>query len=179
MARDKYYPNPGDLIEIRRRHYMLPYQHWALYVGGGYVVHVTDVAGLSRSSSRRAWVKKEPLKDVVGNDNWDVNNKYEWYRVPFPVEEIIRRAERWIGKEVPYRLLLRNCEHFVTTLRYGEGLSFQVRHLLAARCSPRGWDTACTLHGDSQGPGVGSRAALPLGCPQPLHLEGHCALSAP
>uniref|UniRef100_A0A8C5UQS6 LRAT domain-containing protein n=1 Tax=Malurus cyaneus samueli TaxID=2593467 RepID=A0A8C5UQS6_9PASS len=184
LAEDTSYPNPGDLIEIKGQ----GYQHWALYVGDGYVIHVTaaDGKGPPRSDTTEtiltgmAKVKKELLEDhVAKKDEWCVNNKHDWYRPPFPLEDIIERAESWIDKEVPYDELGSNCERFMTTLRYGEGISDQVRHLLAARCSPRGWDTACTLHGDSQGPGVGSKAALPLGCPQPLHLEGHCALSAP
>ncbi|NWV66588.1 HRSL1 enzyme, partial [Malurus elegans] len=130
MAHDTSNPNPGDLIEIKRP----GYQHWALYVGDGYVIHVTatDEKALAVSTSavtiltKRATVKKELLKDVAKKDKWYVSNKHDWYRVPYPAEEIIRRAESWIGKDVSYRLLLRNCEHFVTTLRYGEGLSDQV-----------------------------------------------------
>ena len=71
-------------------------------------------------------VKKELLEEVAGNDKWCVNNKYDQYRKPFPVEEIIRRAERQINIEVHYRLFNKNCEHFVTKLRYGEGVSEQV-----------------------------------------------------
>uniref|UniRef100_A0A8C3XAW5 LRAT domain-containing protein n=1 Tax=Cyanoderma ruficeps TaxID=181631 RepID=A0A8C3XAW5_9PASS len=76
--------------------------------------------------TRKAKVKKQLLKEVVGNDNWRVNNKYDRSRTPLPVWEIIRRAERWIDREVPYDLLGSNCEHFVTELRYGEGISGQV-----------------------------------------------------
>ncbi|NXO09882.1 HRSL1 enzyme, partial [Oriolus oriolus] len=121
---------PGDLIEIKRR----GYQHWALYVGYGYVIHLTPVdenAPLLAVSSvtlltRKAKVRKQLLKEVAGNDDWDVNNKYDCYRSPFPMEEIIRRAERWIDRVVPYRLFLNNCEHFVTKLRYGQAVSRQV-----------------------------------------------------
>uniref|UniRef100_A0A803VM93 LRAT domain-containing protein n=1 Tax=Ficedula albicollis TaxID=59894 RepID=A0A803VM93_FICAL len=76
--------------------------------------------------TRRAKVKKHLLEDAVGNDDWAVNNKYDHYREPFPVEEIIRRAESQIGKVVLYRLFYKNCEHFVTEVRYGEGVSEQV-----------------------------------------------------
>ncbi|XP_005063101.1 PREDICTED: HRAS-like suppressor 3, partial [Ficedula albicollis] len=108
----------GDLIEIKRPFY----QHWAIYVGGGYVIHVTPIGDNSPPTSassvslviRRAKVKKELLEDAVGKHDWDVNNKYDEYREPFPVEEIIRRAESQIGKVVLYRLFFRNCEHFVT-----------------------------------------------------------------
>ncbi|XP_074403308.1 phospholipase A and acyltransferase 3-like [Zonotrichia albicollis] len=127
MGQDNCKPQPGDLIEIDRP----LYQHWALYMGDGYVIHVTDEASsilLSSSSIRatRAKVKKEVLKDVVGNHRWRVNNKYDRYRTPFPVKEIIQRAEEWIGMEVPYNVLNSNCEHFVTELRYGEPLCEQV-----------------------------------------------------
>lgn len=76
--------------------------------------------------TRKAKVKKQLLKEVVENNKWRVNNKYDRSRTPLPVEEIIRRAERWIDQEVPYDVLGSNCEHFVTELRYGKGVSGQV-----------------------------------------------------
>ncbi|XP_077641810.1 phospholipase A and acyltransferase 1-like [Lonchura striata] len=130
MGQDNCKPQPGDLIEIDRP----LYQHWALYLGDGYVIHVTDEGATSlmlSSSSIRATtakVKKQLLKEVVGNDKWRVNNKYDRSRTPFPVRKIIQRAEQWIDREVPYDVLYENCEHFVTMLRYGEGVSEQVRN---------------------------------------------------
>ncbi|NWT18761.1 HRSL1 enzyme, partial [Vireo altiloquus] len=119
-------PKPGDLIEIKRG----VYQHWALYVGDGYVIHLTGECSLSsRNGSKRAKkakVKKELLKDVVGNNKWNVNNKYDRSHTPLPVEEIIRRAESWIDEEVDYDVVGCNCEHFVTMLRYEKGISNQV-----------------------------------------------------
>ncbi|KAL9845103.1 phospholipase A and acyltransferase 1-like isoform 2-T2 [Geothlypis trichas] len=129
MGQDNCKPQPGDLIEIFRP----LYQHWALYVVDGYVIHVTDEEAssilLSSSSIRatRAKVKKELLKDVVKNHRWRVNNKYDCSRTPFPVEEIIQRAELCVDREVPYNVVKGNCEHFVTMLRYGEGVSDQAR----------------------------------------------------
>uniref|UniRef100_A0A8C3VA97 LRAT domain-containing protein n=1 Tax=Catharus ustulatus TaxID=91951 RepID=A0A8C3VA97_CATUS len=117
-------PKPGDLIEIKRGQYA----HWALYVGDGYVIHVTIAgkAGVPWQDTEGAKVIKERLEEAAGNDNWCVNNKYDHCRTPFPVEEIIRRAESEIGKVMPYHLFNKNCEHFVTKLRYGEGVSEQV-----------------------------------------------------
>ncbi|NXA16270.1 HRSL1 enzyme, partial [Sapayoa aenigma] len=123
-------PEPGDLIEIKRP----LYQHWALYLGDGYVINVTPVDEGAPSLfvstvsmfTRNAKIKKQLLKEVVGNDDWHVNNKYDRSCTPLPVEEIIRRAERYIGREVTYDVLSNNCEHFVTMLRYGEGVSDQV-----------------------------------------------------
>ncbi|NXM51092.1 HRSL1 enzyme, partial [Gymnorhina tibicen] len=129
MGQDNsHHPEPGDLIEIKRP----GYQHWALYVGGGYVIHVTTTGDSSQSFSsgstrgKKAIVKKQLLEEVVGNNRWRVNNKYDRSRTPRPVKEIIRRAEQWIGKEVSYHLLACNCEHFVTDLRYGQAVSDQV-----------------------------------------------------
>ncbi|KAF2978525.1 hypothetical protein EK904_011291 [Melospiza melodia maxima] len=82
-----------------------------------------------RSSSihaTRAKVKKQLLKDVAGNHKWRVNKTHDRSHSPFPVKEIIQRAEQRIGEELTYDVLTSNCEHFVTMLRYGEGFSDQV-----------------------------------------------------
>ncbi|XP_064522332.1 phospholipase A and acyltransferase 1-like isoform X2 [Pseudopipra pipra] len=129
MACGKRDAEPGDLIEIKRS----GYQHWALYLGDGYVVHLTSadegIRCLSASSDptlrKKAKVKKQLLKEVVGNNDWEVNNKYDRSRTPLPVKEIIERAESCIGMEMTYNVLWENCEHFVTMLRYGEGVSDQ------------------------------------------------------
>lgn len=76
--------------------------------------------------SRKAMVRMQLLKEVVGNDTYRINNKYDGTYAPLPLEEIIRRAEYLINQEVSYDLLGNNCEHFVTLLRYGEGVSEQV-----------------------------------------------------
>ncbi|NXU21054.1 HRSL1 enzyme, partial [Pardalotus punctatus] len=121
-------PEPGDLIEIDRG----VYKHWAVYVGDGYVIHVTKAGTIgspplsSRSSSKsnkKGKVKKELLEEVVGDDKWRVNNKYDRSRIPFPVEEIIKYAEESTDTVLPYNFLKKNCEHFVTKVRYGEPVS--------------------------------------------------------
>ncbi|NWY36131.1 HRSL1 enzyme, partial [Sylvia atricapilla] len=127
MGQRNCHPQPGDLIAINRP----GYQHWALYVGDGYVIHVTGVNSGSvegRSSSKfvRAQVKKQLLKDVAGKNKWRVNNKYDRSYTPFPVKYIIHRAESCIDRNVTYNVLSSNCEHFVTLLRYGVALSDQV-----------------------------------------------------
>lgn len=76
--------------------------------------------------SRKAVVRMQLLKEVVGSDSYRVNNKYDHNHTPLPVCEIIQRAQVLIGQEVSYDLLGSNCEHFVTLLRYGEGVSEQV-----------------------------------------------------
>ncbi|NXO92786.1 HRSL1 enzyme, partial [Certhia brachydactyla] len=127
MTDDRQYPKPGDLIEIKQG----CYEHWTLYLGDGNVIHVTPVdegaQSLSGSSEtrliRKAQVKKELLKDVAGNDDWHVNNKYDCLHTPLPVEKIIQRAEQWIGSIAPYNMLGSNSEGFVRKLRYGGQVS--------------------------------------------------------
>ncbi|XP_010122512.1 PREDICTED: phospholipid-metabolizing enzyme A-C1, partial [Chlamydotis macqueenii] len=129
-------PQPGDLIEIFRP----AYQHWALYLGDGYIINVTPVdegppatfASAKSVFSRKARVRMQLLKDVVGSDTYHINNKYDGTYPPLPVEEIIRRAEYLIDQEVSYDLLGNNCEHFVTLLRYGEGVSDQAKRAIGA-----------------------------------------------
>ncbi|KAK2530934.1 phospholipase A and acyltransferase 1 [Columba livia] len=129
-------PQPGDLIEIFRP----AYQHWALYLGDGYIINVTPVdegppATFSSAKSvfsRKARVRMQLLKDAVGNDTYRINNKYDGTYAPLPVAKIIRRAEYLIDQEVSYDLLGNNCEHFVTLLRYGEGVSDQAKRAIGA-----------------------------------------------
>uniref|UniRef100_A0ABI7ZVF4 LRAT domain-containing protein n=1 Tax=Felis catus TaxID=9685 RepID=A0ABI7ZVF4_FELCA len=138
-------PQPGDLIEVFRS----GYQHWALYLGDGYVINIAPLedgipaAFTSAKSifSRKALVKMQPLKDVVGNDTYRINNKYDETYPPLPMEEVMQRSEIVIGQEVDYDILVNNCEHFVTLLRYGEGVSEQ---------GPRCWeeDDAPSAHPD-------------------------------
>ncbi|XP_006898600.1 PREDICTED: phospholipid-metabolizing enzyme A-C1 [Elephantulus edwardii] len=135
----KYPGNPqlGDLIEVFRP----GYQHWALYLGDGYVINIAPVEdGIPASFtsaksvfSRKAVVKMQLLKDVVGNDTYRINNKYDETYPPLPVETVMQRSEVAIGQEVAYDVLDNNCEHFVTLLRYGEGISEQVS-LVGEQC---------------------------------------------
>ncbi|NXF88149.1 HRSL1 enzyme, partial [Eubucco bourcierii] len=129
-------PEPGDLIEIFRP----AYQHWALYLGDGYIINVAPIDegstdGLASVTSvfcRKARVRMQLLKDVVGNDTYRVNNKHDGIYTPLPVREIIRRARRFIDQEVSYDVLGNNCEHFVTSLRYGKAVSGQADRAITA-----------------------------------------------
>uniref|UniRef100_U3JXT7 LRAT domain-containing protein n=1 Tax=Ficedula albicollis TaxID=59894 RepID=U3JXT7_FICAL len=122
MRDDEEYPKPGDLIEIKQGHD----QHWALYVGGGYVIHVTPVdegaPSLSGSSDtrrmRKAKVKKELLREVARNKKWRVNNECDCHRPPLPVEEIIWHAEGCVGKKMTYDELKFKSVHFLSKLRH-------------------------------------------------------------
>ncbi|XP_047658552.1 phospholipase A and acyltransferase 3-like [Tachysurus fulvidraco] len=124
-------PQPGDLIEI----YRLIYQHWGIYVGDGYIIHLaapSEDAHPGASSmmfvlSDKALVKKEELSFVVGDDEYKVNNLLDDEYEPRPVHAIVHEAYSLLGRELPYSVISSNCEHFVTDLRYGKAESRQVR----------------------------------------------------
>ncbi|XP_057584450.1 phospholipase A and acyltransferase 3-like [Hippopotamus amphibius kiboko] len=129
-------PQPGDLIEIFRPLYC----HWAIYVGNGYVIHLappSEFAGAGFGCvcsvlSNRAVVKKERLCFVAGRDRYRVNNKHDDKYRPLPPSQIVQWAEELVGREVPYRLTSKNCEHFVSMLRYGIPCSDQGRDAILA-----------------------------------------------
>ncbi|XP_042273922.1 phospholipase A and acyltransferase 4-like [Thunnus maccoyii] len=110
-------PDPGDLIEIIRG----IYQHWAVYIGDGYVVHLLGPEGFVN-----ARVKKEKLQDVVNNNKWEVKNLFDDTYKPRPIKEIVEVALSWVGKDVEYSISDWNCEHFATWCRYGKAKSLQV-----------------------------------------------------
>ncbi|KAA8588843.1 phospholipase A and acyltransferase 3 [Etheostoma spectabile] len=124
-------PELGDLIEIFRG----SYQHWAVYVGDGFIVHLappSEVPGAGASSlmsviTEKAIVKKEELWDVVGTDQWEINNSLDNKYKPRPVHVIAREACAMVGNELPYCIFRGNCEHFANELRYGKAESRQVR----------------------------------------------------
>ncbi|XP_068596403.1 phospholipase A and acyltransferase 3-like isoform X2 [Brachionichthys hirsutus] len=118
-------PEVGDLIEIFRG----SYQHWAVYVGDGFVVHMAAPCPGSMMSVlvEKAIVKKEALWDVVGTDQWKINNGLDEKYEPRAAGVIVSEARALVGVELPYGVFSRNCEHFANELRYGKAESRQVR----------------------------------------------------
>uniref|UniRef100_A0A8C1LI61 LRAT domain-containing protein n=1 Tax=Cyprinus carpio TaxID=7962 RepID=A0A8C1LI61_CYPCA len=92
---------PGDVIEIFRD----GYQHWAIYVGDGYVIHLVTASGHGDSGSS---MKKEKLQDVAGNDKYRINNHLDDTYEPRPIEDILQEAERFVGKEFSYNVVKSN-----------------------------------------------------------------------
>lgn len=74
----------------------------------------------------RAIVKKEELWDMVGTDKWVINNDLDKKYEPRPTHIIVKEANAFVGKELPYCVFRGNCEHFVNELRYGKAESRQV-----------------------------------------------------
>nr|XP_040056498.1 phospholipase A and acyltransferase 4-like [Gasterosteus aculeatus aculeatus] len=132
MALTPYNHNaqPGDLIEIFRP----GYQHWALYIGGNEVVHLTTSGSDSGSFgvmmtvlSTVGTVECHKIREVVGNDRFKINNLLDHRYKPRDRGVIVRDACELVGRELPYSAATFNCEHFVTGLRYGEPESRQVQ----------------------------------------------------
>ncbi|XP_064182225.1 phospholipase A and acyltransferase 3-like [Anguilla rostrata] len=124
-------PEPGDLIEIFRG----AYQHWAVYVGDGFIIHLVPPTETAQAGSfsmmsvtcDKAKVTKDELWAVVGNDEYRINNLLDDKYRPRSPSAIVREAKSLVGQELPYCVFQRNCEHFATELRYGKAESRQVR----------------------------------------------------
>ncbi|XP_030252852.1 phospholipase A and acyltransferase 4-like [Sparus aurata] len=123
----------GDLIEITRG----GYQHWAVYVGDGYIVHVTlppdaEVSGAASNAlmsvpTEKAMVRKEKLKGVLGDNTWRINNILDKDYEPRSAHIIVEEALGQVGNVMEYSVYTKNCEHFATNLRYGKHESRQVK----------------------------------------------------
>ncbi|XP_072286587.1 phospholipase A and acyltransferase 2-like isoform X2 [Pyxicephalus adspersus] len=137
-------PNRGDLIQFLG----FGFDHWGVYVGDDFVVHITagdghwslssglGNAGLSSGIADKAIVKREHLEVVANGRNYKVNNYLDNKRTPRPTEEIVKKVEREVGKERWYHITNANCEHFATKMRYGyshsEQLIYGLKSLSAA-----------------------------------------------
>uniref|UniRef100_A0A3Q2PMF9 LRAT domain-containing protein n=1 Tax=Fundulus heteroclitus TaxID=8078 RepID=A0A3Q2PMF9_FUNHE len=115
---------PFYLIEIFRS----GYQHWAVYIGGGYVVHFVLNGDSSTVPVQGGMgvVLKEKLEEVVGNNRWKINNYLDGKNKPQKVYAIVKQAVGFIGNQLHYNLATYNCKHFATELRYGKPVSQQV-----------------------------------------------------
>ncbi|MCI4380490.1 hypothetical protein PGIGA_G00240650 [Pangasianodon gigas] len=89
----------GDLIEFA---YPIGYSHWGVYDGDGYVIHFA-VAGahVLVSNTRHALKPSEP-------------------------QDMKRRRDALLDKQLPYKLFTQNCEHFATFVRYGKAVCNQI-----------------------------------------------------
>lgn len=76
--------------------------------------------------SGKARVRRQKIWNVVRFDRFQINNLLDDKYEPRERHLIVRDACRMVGREVPYCVATRNCEHFVTWLRYGTPESRQV-----------------------------------------------------
>jgi hypothetical protein len=127
-------PKKGDLIEIKRSLMIVGYDHWAVYVGDGEVIHLCDVGDC------KATVRLDQLKEVCGESLCRINNLEEAARKrrlkPRSVGDILSHAYNMVDKELKYHPIENNCEHFVTSCRFGLRFSEQAE---AAKMDPTGF----------------------------------------
>ncbi|XP_058471562.1 uncharacterized protein LOC131444881 isoform X1 [Solea solea] len=121
--------NPGDLIEVNRGNY----SHWAVYIGGKEVVHLVRNDSASTTSfspsgqtSSKSEVRCDKLSDVLNGDSYQVNNLLDDKYKPRNPDDIVKVAKKRIGPS-KYDVVISNCEHFATEMRYGTPVSRQVK----------------------------------------------------
>ncbi|XP_073456094.1 phospholipase A and acyltransferase 2-like isoform X2 [Aquarana catesbeiana] len=124
-------PKPGDMIRFRGK----VIDHWGVYVGDDFVVHLTADAGQSSLCSgsgssgstgigNRAIVKRQRLEEVAAGRKYEVMNLSINGRTPRSPDEIVKAAENEVGKKKKYNLTSDNCEHF--EMRYGKSACSQM-----------------------------------------------------
>ena len=74
----------------------------------------------------RALVARAGFWEVVGTDEWRINNILDDQCEPRSADLVVQEARRLVGTELPYSVFQSNCEHFATELRYGKAQSRQV-----------------------------------------------------
>ena len=122
-------PQLGDLIEIDRT----LYSHWAVYVGGGRVVHVVGEENQDLPDTEHAVVREHFLIDIAVSSFVRVNNKEvpakERGMASFDSDTVVANAKSMVGSRVVYNMLTKNCEHYLTEWKYGKAWSDQVIEL--------------------------------------------------
>lgn len=125
----------GNLLEFKRG----VYNHWAVYIGGHEVVHLTGLNRRRNQNDNRgnffiisgikydtAAVRRESVWNVVGGSRVKVNNETCRGCPVRSVRDIITTALEFTEqRETEYHFLRNNCEHFATYCRYQRAFSLQ------------------------------------------------------
>jgi HRAS-like suppressor 3 len=118
-----------DIIEIRRS----GYNHYAIYVGNGYVLHLSHEYNLLETvfENRIGRISRELLTDVTGKDICRVNNKKRSAKrrelEPRELREIKGYLDALENSTIEYNIYSNNCEHIVTQWKFGKAFSDQVQ----------------------------------------------------
>lgn len=126
--------SPGEVIVIPR--YKGVYEHYAVIVGNGHLVHFTgdkeDFLTCVKSfygllaGCEKAEVKMEKCSDAIKPGTKVLIESGPWNGMqPLPVETIVTTALSMVGTQ-GYHLRFNNCEHFARWCRYGIKTSEQV-----------------------------------------------------
>ncbi|ESO83217.1 hypothetical protein LOTGIDRAFT_169625 [Lottia gigantea] len=122
--------NIGDLIEVDRT----IYSDWALYIGHGEVAHLAGIE--TDIPNEEAIVEICELSEMADKHLVRVNNKEipakQRSLKPQPINVIMNSVMKLQSKVVPFNLMTRNFEHYVTEWRYGKGWSDQASTALSS-----------------------------------------------
>ncbi|KAI7811457.1 phospholipase A and acyltransferase 1-like [Triplophysa rosa] len=117
----------GDLIK-----YFRPgYTHWALYTGKNKSGQdtVVEFTGESGSNSKAGATVREGLLQPGG----EVDNRLDSKFTPKSEAEMRATMKEILSKGAgPYGLLSNNCEHLVTSIRYGTPKSLQAENFISS-----------------------------------------------
>jgi len=153
----KEFLEPGDVVGVAREKALKMYEHYAVYIGNGQVVHY---AGEGNDFNGRVSVQKASLKSFLKDDtDYFVLFFHKDYTMPrkiqvrtsfnlndigydsnfallrhreskiYSPEETVQRALSRVGEE-NYNLLSNNCEHFAVWCKTGVAESYQVNRTL-------------------------------------------------
>lgn len=148
---------PGDVVGVVRKKALNMYEHYAVYIGEGQVVHYS---GTGADFSGRICVHIDTLADFLkGDDDYfvlffhksfasprkiqvktsfnmnDVSLDYQLYLNKgnvfklYSPQETMERALSRVGED-KYNLLLNNCEHFAIWCKTGVSESYQVKRVI-------------------------------------------------
>lgn len=147
----------GDVVGVVRKKALNMYEHYAIYIGNGKVVHYS---GASTDFKGRVCVQIDTLENFlkedddyfvlyfdkagavprkiqvktvfnlndVNFDNWKYLIDRKDYRLYSP-QETVERALSRVGED-KYNLLLNNCEHFAIWCKTGVSESYQVKRVI-------------------------------------------------
>ncbi|XP_063294961.1 uncharacterized protein LOC134579563 [Pelobates fuscus] len=108
-------PKNGDMIEISQP----GHQHWAIYVGDGYIVHIAGrIVGSGEDSVHggSVVVQKTELEAEAYDCTYRVNNKFDGEVVSLASDKVVESALKEVGEKKPYGF---SCLTFALELKYG------------------------------------------------------------
>ena len=153
----KEFLEPGDVVGVLRKNALNMYEHYAVYIGDGKVVHYsgnnTDFKGevMVQEDSLQHFLKKDDnyfvlffekslssprkiqvrtsfnLNDTAYENQLLFGSKKKWKL--YSAKETVERALSRVG-EKNYNLVTNNCEHFAIWCKTGVAESFQVKRVV-------------------------------------------------